>query len=168
MIAKVKFTPVGTHNYTGLFATESDTILMRLSEAQNLSANASGLTPSIALKWLVDGMHSQNLLAMEKFDSSGQWNFLGPRLTTRVPAFDTSTQQGYIMDQTVRKKISEATFRPFGTAVSHIARHTLEGARLRTRDAIVPYQIHLISPLADRISAEKQFDSNGDQVEWFD
>jgi len=112
---------------------------MRLSEAQNLSASSSGLTPSIALKWLIDGLWSQNMVAMEKFDSSGQWNFLGPRLTNRLPTFDVSTQWGYIMDQTVRKKITEATSRPFGTALSHIARYTLEGVKLGVREAVVPY-----------------------------
>ena len=142
-------------------------MLMRLSQASNLSEHSDGLTPSIALKWLVDGWWSQNLLAMEKFTSSGQWNFLGPRLTTRLPAFDTSTETGYILDQTLRKKLTDRTHRPFALAVEHLARWTLEDGKMHKRDKVAPYQIHLVSPIADRISAEKEFDQNNEQVSWY-
>jgi hypothetical protein len=116
--------------YSGILGEGSDTVLMRISESANLWDGASGLTPSIALKFLVDGIHSQNVMAMQRFGSSNSWNFFEPSLTNRLPMFDRTTQEGYIMDETLRKKLTEGSQRPFGLGFSHIARHTNAGKTL--------------------------------------
>lgn len=92
-----------------MFASGSDSVIVRISEASNLFEGSTGLTPSVAVKFLVDGEESYNLFAMESFMPSDTWNFLEPQLTSRLEAFDTSTDTGYIMDQTLRKKMVEGS-----------------------------------------------------------
>lgn len=112
---------------------------MRLSEAMNLHEASPGLTPSIALKFLIDGRRSVNLMAMESFISSNSWNFLEASLSNRLPIFDTTTEQGYIMDQTLRKKLTEGSQRPFALGISHIARFLSDGTELSDATANAPY-----------------------------
>lgn len=160
--------PVENNGYTGIFESGSDTVIMRLSEAANLYDGSTGLTPGIALKFLVDGTSSQNLMAMESFVASNSWNFLGASLKNRVPQFDTSTAQGYIMDQTLRKKMTEGSQRPFGLAIGHIASILNDGTMLQRSETNSPVEIIFESPHADKISSEKQIDEAGEQVMWYD
>jgi len=59
VVAKVQWVPVeNDEGYTGIYETGSDTVVLRLSETANLSAESKGLTPSLALKFLVDNYRS--------------------------------------------------------------------------------------------------------------
>jgi len=73
---------------------------MRLSETQNISEHSTGLNPSIALKFFVDGAPSENIVAMESFVPSNSWDFFAANLSNRVPKFNTKDTTEYIMDQT--------------------------------------------------------------------
>ena len=46
------------------------------------------MTPAAALKFMVDGQESQNLLLQNSFLSSGSWNFFEKPLANRVKPFD--------------------------------------------------------------------------------
>lgn len=124
---------------------------MRISESANLTSSTRRLRPSIALKFMIDGKPSKNIFGSEaiSFDPSTQYNFLEPTLKNRLGSFDTSNPVGYIMDQTVRKKITEATKRPFGTAISHLAKYRNNGSKLRNRKVKTPYEMMFESPLKD-------------------
>ena len=124
---------------------------MRISESANLTSATRRLRPSIALKYMVDGMHSKNIFGAEpiSMDDTKQFNFLEPTLKNRLGSFDTSHPWGYIMDQTVRKKITEATKRPFGTAISHLAKYKNNGKKLRNKNVKVPYEMMFESPIKD-------------------
>lgn len=169
-MAHVKYVPVENDlGYSGIYESGSNTVIMRLSDSMNLYEGSPGLTPSIALKFLIDGTHSRNVMAMESFVSSNSWNFLEPHLSNRLPMFDTSTAQGYIMDQTLRKKMTEGSQRPFALATSHIANIRNDGTMVLPKSEVnAPYQIFFQSPHADRLSNEKQFDEAGNQVMWYD
>ena len=59
VVAKVSWKPVdAAKNYSGIYATGSENIIMRLSEAQNLIPESTGLTPGAAFKFYVDGIES--------------------------------------------------------------------------------------------------------------
>ena len=162
-MAQVEYVAVKNDlGYTGMFASGSDTIIMRLSDSHILTKSSTGLAPSIALKFLLDGKLSQNLMAMESFVSTNSWNFLEARLSNRVPEFDTTTETGYIMDQTLRKKLTEGSQRPFGLAISHIGKHENDGTVLhRKKDIKVPYEINFSSPFAKKFKSEKEFATDG-------
>lgn len=69
---------------------ESDTNIIRLSEATNLSSESLGLTPSVAFKFLVDNRESVNLLAMSSFlpnEGHSAWNFFGEPMKNFVADF---------------------------------------------------------------------------------
>jgi len=110
--------------YSAIYKTGSKSVLMRLSETANLFDDSVGLTPSIALKFLVKDQESKNIVAMESFMPSTSWNFLDPVLSNRVKPFDTSSTTGYIMDETLRKKMVEGSSRPFGVGIAHIGQIT--------------------------------------------
>jgi len=59
-----------------------------------------------------------------------------------------STDTGYIMDQTLRKKLTEGSQQPFGTALSHIAKTFMDGSKLDDSEVETPYQIFYKSPYA--------------------
>jgi len=88
VVAKVEYIPTADHLYTGMFSQYSDTVIMRLSETQNLTELSTGLQPSIALKFLVDNFPSDNIVAMESFLPSNSWDFFEATLSNRVPEFD--------------------------------------------------------------------------------
>ena len=87
--AKVKWTPVvpedSDYQFTGMFETGSDTVIMRLSETTNLTKFSEGLLPSVSFKFLQDGVKSSDLVAMPSFKSTKSWNFFSEAMNTRVP-----------------------------------------------------------------------------------
>ena len=107
-------------NLTAIYESGSDTVLMRISETANLFEDSDGLTPSIALKFLIDGQESYNIFGMQALTASGDWNFFDPNLSNRLPPLDTSVEAGYITDQTLRKKMVEGNQRPLAVGISHI------------------------------------------------
>lgn len=78
-------------------------------------------------------------MAMESFVASGDWNFFDPVLTNRLSVFDDTTEAGYIMQNTLQKKLVEGNGRPFGLAISHIAQMRNDGSTLDNKDVRVPY-----------------------------
>jgi len=77
LVAKVSWEPIGSANgYRGMLGEGSANVLMRLSETSMLHEESSGLTPSVAFKFLRDGTYSDNIMAMPSFECSNSWNFL--------------------------------------------------------------------------------------------
>ena len=57
---------------------------MRLSESNFLIPEAGGLAPSLAIKFLRDGMRSVNVLANVGFESTSSFNFFAANFRARV------------------------------------------------------------------------------------
>ena len=64
VVARVEWEPVGNHSYSGIYETGSDHAIIRFSESRYLTELSTGLLPSAAIKFLVDGEHSKNLHVM--------------------------------------------------------------------------------------------------------
>ena len=60
VVALVSWEDVGDHPYTGIYSSGSTNGLLRMSEGNFLLREVSGLTPSLAIKILRDGMESVN------------------------------------------------------------------------------------------------------------
>ena len=119
VVAKVEWRPAADNRYSGIYASGSEHVIMRLSETTNLNATSTGLLPSLALKFLIDGKESANLVAMPSFEPSSSWNFFEAPMATRVaPVTPESNQCLY---DTVVAKLVTATQDPFACAVGHIA-----------------------------------------------
>lgn len=171
LVAHVSWEPVENDlGYTAIYESGSDTVVLRISEMANLFEDSTGLTPSVAIKFLIDDQESYNLFAMEGFMPTESWNFLDAQLTNRLKPFDTETDAGYIMDQTFRKKITEASMRPFGVAISHIGKMRNDGSTLDNADVKVPYQLYFRAPEEFRgeLTDEQKFDADGNQIHWVD
>lgn len=85
--AKVTWNPVEGNRFTGMYETGSDTAILRISETTMLHELSSGLLPSLAIKFFIDGRESENLLAMPSFESTSSWNFFDAPLKSRVEPF---------------------------------------------------------------------------------
>lgn len=91
---------------------------MRLSETKNLTEHSTGLVPGVALKFLLDGIKSENLHAMAGFtglDENGDpsWDFFHRPFANRVARFPDTCER-----ETVERKMIEASNRPYATGVS--------------------------------------------------
>jgi hypothetical protein len=121
----------------------NDTIVMRLSETNNLDeATSPGLLPSVAFKFLRDEDMSYNVFAMPSFHVTDSWNFFEYPMKNVVDPFDEVKHD--IERRTVLKKMTEASQEPFGTAISDIARCNLDGSNVD--DVKVPYRLEFKSP----------------------
>lgn len=86
-MGKVAWEDLGGHTYTGIYDGGSDLGLLRLSEGNFLLPEAPGLTPTMAIKFLRDGISSVNFLANTNFEPSTSWNFFANHFHTRIPFF---------------------------------------------------------------------------------
>jgi len=69
VVAKVKWIPDGVNSeqFSGIYKTETDNVILRLSETTNLTETSTGLMPSLAMKFLVDEHRALNLFGMPSF-----------------------------------------------------------------------------------------------------
>ena len=77
MVAKIRYKNTGGHKYTGFFEDGAEHGIIRLSDA-HLHLNdsrgnpvGSHMQPSVAVKFLRDGMESANYLGMVSFEDGG-------------------------------------------------------------------------------------------------
>lgn len=71
----VNWEDLGDHDYTGLFEGGYDNALIRLSESSFDVKEASGLTPSFAIKFTRDGVESVNLFGATGFEPTDSFDF---------------------------------------------------------------------------------------------
>ena len=131
-------------------------MILRLSQTDNLTWESTGYLPSLALKFLRDGLPSDNIVAMPQFTSTNSWNFFEKPMSNRVKAFDPVSDK--CEDLTLRKKMTEATDRPFVTAVGHIGIwENWEGVQsdVPEADIRIPYELIFTSP--KQFSSEMEF-----------
>ena len=158
LVAQVEWQTVdNSEGYTGIYASGSDSVVMRLSETSNIGANTSGLKPSVAFKFLLDGRSSENLVLSAGFRSSGQWNFLAGEQTNRVPAFDP-VQDANCEFETVHKQLLEGSRCPYALGLGQIGNVNNDATRLSDGDVHTPHQIDLVSPLFDTVEADLPLD----------
>lgn len=158
LVAKVKYVPTEDNFYTGILGSGSDTVLMRFSESGFLHEESEGLTPSVAFKFLKDGVESDNVVAQHSFKNSGSWNFFKNPLKTRVLPFD-ELDDGLWID-TVEQKFFDATNKPFFMGISHLYRSNNDGTEVdETLIEHIPYELEFES--------HYQFPNERMQQEWW-
>ena len=88
VVARVSWEDLGGHNYTGMYQG-SDLGLIRMSEGNFMlpGDEMPGLTPTLAVKFLINGRESVNLLANTSFDPSDSFNFFSNDFRTMIPNF---------------------------------------------------------------------------------
>lgn len=86
VVGKFAWEDLGNHSYTGLYSGDSEGLL-RFSEGNFLLPETTGLTPTLALKFLRDGISSVNHLANVNFEPTSSWNFFKNHFHTKVPFF---------------------------------------------------------------------------------
>lgn len=161
--AKIEWIPIPGQPFSGIYESGSDTAIIRLSEATNLTEESEGLTPSVAIKFLVDNRWSVNLFGMASFmpnEGLEAWDFFGMPLKSAVKAFDPEDQD--IETKTKLKKIIEGSTTPFATAIGEAAFLNNEGQRIHRKTVNVPYEVSYTS------NYHTHYTVNGNKVSWLD
>lgn len=83
----MRWEDLGGHPFTGLYDGGVDSALIRFSEANFAMSEASGLTPSFAIKFLRNGVASVNLFGAAGFEPSQSWNFFENEFSNRISQF---------------------------------------------------------------------------------
>ena len=164
LVAKVEWEPVASDGvaaggYSGMYATGSNTVILRLSEAENLGSWSTGLTPSIALKFLIDGIQSSNIHASPSYTPSTSWNFFEKPFSNRV---EPVTDAAWLA--TKGAKMVEGTPHPFANAVSHVADKGHDGKKVNKNQITSPYELRFDPAKDFGISSEKPTEG----LNWYD
>jgi hypothetical protein len=163
LVAQIEWVPTSGHDYTGIYAEGTESALLRLSQTSILHENSSGLFPSMAIKFLLDGQASKNIFAMPNFVGTDSWDFFLNPLSNRVAPF---TQEESPIDiDTILKKLVEASEWPYVCAIGHVAEVYDDGTE--ATDANIPYEIKFTSSI--HFDEEKELDeTTGEQVMYYD
>ena len=144
VVAKVKYVPEPNNGLSGMLGVESDTVLLRFSEQNNLHEESEGLTPSVGIKWLRDGKKSENIVAQVSFKNTGSWNFFKEPLKTRIEGFDPVEDKLWI--ETLQRKNFDGTTKPFFMGVSEVYANNLDGTAVADEEiGWIPYQLEFES-----------------------
>ena len=167
LVAKVQWEPVdNAGGFTGIYSTGSDKVIMRLSEAQAITSESTGLTPAAAFKFLIDGTRSQNILVQNSFMQSDSWNFFKKPLANRVTPFDPVENE--IEFKTVHRKLLEVNRVPYATQIGHISVLNVNGEPIEGVEDLenisFPYELRFQLPASEM---EKFEFLNNDQP-WYD
>jgi hypothetical protein len=80
------------HAYSGLYAVDNLPALLRMSGGNFDVPEAPGLTPSMAMKFLRDGMPSINHLANVSFESTNSFDFFANPFKTNIDMFSNECE----------------------------------------------------------------------------
>ena len=144
VVAKVKYVAEPNNGLSGILGSGSDTALLRFSESMYLHEESAGLTPSVAVKFLRDGMKSANILAQPSFKNSGSWNFMKEPFKTRVEMFDPAVDK--IEVATIEKKLLGGSNNPYLVAVRESFEYNQDGSEVPAEEiGWIPYQVEFES-----------------------
>ena len=140
VVASFKYESL-SNRYSGLFEEGSDFGIVRLSESGFLMTNQDEQTsfmPSAALKFIVDGNASTNLLTQVNFDGISDPYFFAEDFTNHPPR----TYNECVVD-TMIAKFAEASQLPFSTGTSRFAGINNAGEVIDDEDRRFPFEILL-------------------------
>jgi len=157
----VKWIPINGTGFTGIqIEGGSSNVIMRLSETGMIHAESSGLKPSVAFKFLRDGVSSDNIVAMPSFSGSGHWNFLKTAMPTRVAPFATDS----CPDLTIRKKLGEAQIWPYSCGIVDLFKNLSNGSEVNQVNTPYELSFEANEPYRSMFSEEKPVNRQGVQT----
>ena len=162
-VALVSWEDLGDHPYTGLYKG-SDMGLIRLSEGNFILPEAPGLTPTLAIKFLRDGMSSVNHLANTSFEPSNSWNFFANEFHSRIPLFEDECVQ-----DSIERKFVEFSDKIGSLGLSEFARFNTDGSEVDEVD--FPYEITFVpnQAIAEELNwtDARKVRQNGEEVMFY-
>lgn len=129
------------HPYTGLFQG-ADFGIVRLTDAGFFLEDHDAMkthSPSVALKFFVDGRRSENLLGMVSFDGIEDEYFFAADFTNHPPRFTNEC-----MKKTLERKFAEASQFAFSNGNSPFSGVDQAGNVIPTADRVFPYELIMV------------------------
>jgi len=97
-------------------------------------------SPSVAMKWFVDGQKSRNLLGQVAFDGINDDYFFAEDITTHA-----RRPENECLIDTLETKFADAQKKfPFQTGTGHLASVTQGGDDIEDENSLFPYQVILV------------------------
>merc|ERR1712126_410983 len=131
-VGQVEWKDLGGHSYTGIFKGASNGYA-RLSVAKEPVSTVQETAPGMGLKFLRDGMHSANLVAMYSVNGQESWNFFKNDFTTHIGP-------GGLELLPLQVKFSEATNYVQYSALSNWGQYGEDGVEV-TDSMLFPYML---------------------------
>ena len=165
VVAKVSWEDQGNHSYTGLYDGGSDLGLIRLSEGNFLlpGDETPGLTPTLAVKFLRDGMDSVNLLANTSFEPIDSFNFFAADFRSHIPSF-----RDQCLEDTIERKFIEATREIGALGLSEFARFNTNGQPASGLNFPFNLWFEPNQDLRDLWPENRQFDATGREIPFYE
>ena len=134
-----------------------------MSESNFLIDEASGLAPSLAIKFLRDGMRSVNVLANVGFESTSSWNFMSSDFRARIDLHENECAAS-----TIERKFANVQLRPQSLGLAEISKFSSDGTE--ENDFVFPYSLWF-EPSSDVNSLwpdTRQYDDDGIEITFLD
>ena len=145
--AQLLFTPDINTRYTGIFASNSSSVILRLSSAADPANKAP--VPSIGLKTLRDNVHSGNAFFIGI--SSNVWNYFATVQQTHIYGANSS-----FATRAVQAKFGSVTKYPAYIGLADLATYDESGVQAST--PVAPFQLFAVP---NPILAAKQLQPDG-------
>ena len=159
VVGLVRWEDLGGHPYTGMFDGGVDSALIRLSESNFAMSEASGLTPSLAMKFQRDGIESVNLFGAVSFEASDSWNFFENDFSNRIGVFEN-----LINKESIEKKFGERTKFIGSTGLGEFSR--MQQCATEIEDYVTPYSLRYVptSQVRNLFGSDQEIDDAGEVV----
>jgi len=131
-------------NYTGIFRSGCDNIILRFSLAGEPDPNVLSITPAVAIKFLRNGIPSGNLIGMYSLLGQDSWNFFKHDLTNHVPDLYSGAGEAY---QFLRSLFATASNIPVFIGVSDLARFDQSGTEFKNPSFPFRVIFHPVTPI---------------------
>ncbi len=135
-VATARYESVGDHGFTGVFQSTAHPLIVRLSLAASPSEATS--VPGIAVKFLLDGVPSENFVAMWSLDGQDGGNFFQNNFSNHVPA-----PKGFAL-KVLEKKFAKVEKTTGMVGLSGMAGANLDGSRVPVGDVKFPFELKLV------------------------
>ena len=137
--------------------------LLRMSEGNFLVPEADGLTPTIGLKFLRDGMESVNHVANTDWGPSGSYNFMANEFKTHIGNFHNNCEV-----DTIERKFLEVTDRVGSVGLAEFSRVNVDGSVVP--DIWFPFNLKFVPhpDVASMWPDSGEFDMWGDQIPFYE
>lgn len=162
VVGLITWQDLGGHPYTGLYKGNTNG-LIRLSE-ENFAPlpEATGLSPSIALKFPRTNKPSVNILAAGSFEPSTSFNFFKGPITPRMPPHSRKIEV-----QTIERKFVDWNRTIGAVGLSEFSRFTVGGVEVKP--FVFPFDLRFAPDpaIATKFSDLREKNAAGVEIPWY-
>jgi hypothetical protein len=165
VVAEASWVSAGEHPYTGLFESGAELGVIRLSDSGFLFDDIDESNPSFAVKFLIDGQESANLMFAIDWNQTPGKDFF-PKDDEGIPkAFTNHPRPFEDRDSCERvvqaAKLSQGSAFPFSTGTSAMAMFNLDGSEVEKAEFPYELRAYVNTEVIPEFDSQSQMDYIG-------